>query len=72
MDEATPRGLITSHLKDCPVCRGRGYRRCECWPGDCICGLDDIDCEECGGDGLIDISYDYDWPFPSPQGEANG
>jgi len=30
--------------KRCPVCRGRGALRCDCWPGDCICGWDDEDC----------------------------
>lgn len=42
-------------LVKCAVCNGRGYRRCECWPGDCICGEDDRDCEECDGTG-------WNWP----------
>lgn len=39
--------------KKCPVCRGRGYLRCECWPADCICGDDDPECEHCHGEGMI-------------------
>lgn len=38
----------------CPACNGRGYTRCDCWPGDCICGFGDETCEDCGGDGLVD------------------
>lgn len=45
-------------LKACPACNGRGYHRCECWPGDCICGRDDTDCDECRGEGWIDPTYD--------------
>lgn len=45
-------------LRRCPVCHGRGYFHCECWPGDCICGLDYEDCEECRGTGWIDPTYD--------------
>lgn len=37
----------------CPVCQGRGYVRCGCWPGDCICGEDDRDCDHCFGEGWI-------------------
>ena len=44
--------------KRCPVCRGRGALRCECWPGDCICGWDDEPCDNCEGTGWIDTSYD--------------
>lgn len=47
-------------LTRCPCCAGLGYRRCACWPGDCICGEGDLDCEECRGEGWIDPSYD-DW-----------
>lgn len=54
---------MTEALKRCSVCGGRGYFRCDCWPGDCICGLDDEPCEECGGEGWIDPSYDYDEPY---------
>lgn len=43
--------------KRCPVCKGRGYHRCDCWPGDCICGYGDETCEECCGDGYF---YDED------------
>lgn len=54
------------HTKKCPVCNGRGYFHCnvrgyfhcDCWPGDCICGQDYEACEECGGEGWIDASYD--------------
>lgn len=35
----------------CPVCHGRGYIRCECWPADCICGIDDEECDFCDGTG---------------------
>ena len=50
-------------LKRCPVCNGRGYHRCDCWPGDCICGFGDEDCDECLGEGWIDPSYDDDYPW---------
>jgi len=40
-------------LKKCRVCSGRGYFHCECWPGDCICGSDDEDCEICEATGWI-------------------
>jgi len=50
---------MADRLTRCAACDGRGYHRCECWPGDCICGWDDQDCEECGGEGWIDPSYDY-------------
>ncbi len=46
-------------LKKCPVCNGRGYFHCECWPADCICGQDYEPCEECGGDGFYDPD---EWP----------
>lgn len=42
----------------CPDCNGLGYIRCDCWPGDCICGYGDETCEECGGDGVIYDNYD--------------
>lgn len=45
-------------LKRCRACSGRGYFRCECWPGDCICGQDEETCWECDGEGVIDPSYD--------------
>lgn len=38
-------------LVKCTACNGRGYHHCECWPGDCICGDDDRDCEDCDGTG---------------------
>ncbi len=46
-------------LSRCTVCNGRGYHRCDCWPGDCICGRDDEPCEECAGTGWIDPYGDY-------------
>lgn len=49
----------TKPLKPCPVCRGRGYFNCECWPGDCICGWGDEECEECSGTG--DADYNGEW-----------
>ena len=49
---------MADDMKRCTVCNGRGYFHCECWPADCICGGDYEPCEECGGDGWIDPSYD--------------
>ena len=50
----------------CPVCRGRGYLRCDCWPGNCICGWDDEGCENCRGEGWVyPDEYDDDY-FPDP------
>lgn len=46
----------------CKACNGRGYFRCECWPGDCICGQDEETCWECAGDGVIDNFYDDYYP----------
>lgn len=43
----------------CTVCKGRGAIRCDCWPGDCICGWDDEPCEYCDGTGWIDREEDY-------------
>lgn len=37
----------------CTVCDGRGYIHCECWPGDCICGYGDENCEFCEGTGYF-------------------
>lgn len=42
---------MTDAPKKCPVCNGRGYIRCECWPADCICDYGDEDCEYCRGSG---------------------
>ena len=55
--------------KRCPVCRGRGAIRCDCWPGDCICGCDDEPCDNCEGTGWIDTSYDdeYDPFYAQPE-----
>lgn len=44
---------------ECPCCDGEGYIRCDCWPGDCICGYGDETCEECCGMGHIDPDDDY-------------
>ena len=44
----------------CTVCNGRGYIRCDCWPGDCICGWDDEPCEYCCETGVIGGCEDYD------------
>lgn len=51
-----------SDPKRCPACKGRGYFRCECWPGDCICGEGDETCFECEGSGIDDRDYEYDYP----------
>lgn len=63
---------MTDELKKCPACNGRGYFRCACRPGDCICGQDDETCWECDGDGWIDPSYDdgFDYPFSSPSNQS--
>ena len=53
-------------LKRCPVCRGRGAIRCDCWPGDCICGWDDEPCDNCDGTGFLDPWFDYDDPMDAP------
>lgn len=45
----------------CPVCYGRGYEHCDCWPGDCICSEGDSECEACFGSGFVD--------FPDPADE---
>jgi hypothetical protein len=49
---------MVDQLSKCLACDGRGYFRCSCWPADCICNLGDEDCDECGGEGVIDGSYD--------------
>lgn len=49
---------MADRLTKCPACDGRGYFRCSCWPADCICAVGDEDCDECGGEGIIDESYD--------------
>lgn len=51
---------MADKLTKCLACDGRGYHCCECWPGDCICGFGDETCDECGGEGIIDTSYDDD------------
>lgn len=55
---------MSDDLKKCPACNGRGYFRCDCWPADCICGQDEETCDECGGDGWIDPSYDDFGTYP--------
>lgn len=60
-------------LKRCPVCKGRGYFHCTCWPGDCICGEDYQDCENCHGEGWIEgwiEEWDDDPAPPSPDTEG--
>lgn len=44
---------MSGEAKKCRYCHGRGYVPCECWPGDCICGFGDEDCEFCDGEGTI-------------------
>ena len=60
---------MTDKLRKCPACAGLGYFRCDCWPGDCICGQDEDTCWECEGEGLIDPTYDDDFgvPFDEPE-----
>lgn len=40
-------------MAKCAACNGRGYHRCACWPGDCICGQEDEDCECCDAIGWV-------------------
>lgn len=48
--------------KPCRACDGRGYFRCGCWPGDCLCGGDLDACFECEGAGIDAPEYeDYDY-----------
>lgn len=47
-------------LRPCPACDSLGYSRCPCWPGDCICGEDDRNCEVCDGTGWLDPFDDDD------------
>lgn len=65
---------MADRLTKCHVCSGRGYFRCACWPGDCICGQDEETCWECQGEGWIDPSYDYFEPLPTshPDDDDNG
>lgn len=55
---------MTERLTKCSACDGRGYFRCECWPGDCICALGDEDCDECGGDGFVDPDDEQGCYYP--------
>ncbi len=50
---AAPNTAALPPLKKCPICHGKGYLHCDCWPGDCICGWGDETCDECEGTGLI-------------------
>ncbi len=59
-DDSHQIAFVSDPMKKCTACSGRGYFHCECWPADCICGADYEPCEECGGDGWIDPSYDWD------------
>lgn len=61
---ANSKSPETPKLKKCPVCNGRGYLRCDCWPGDCICGWGDETCEECGGHGWFDPDEYPDEDYP--------
>jgi hypothetical protein len=66
---------MSDKLTKCPACSGLGFHRCDCWPGDCICGFGDETCEECAGDGYIDPGYDdidqiFENPSPQPRREA--
>lgn len=56
--------------KRCPICRGRGALRCDCWPGDCICGLDDEPCDNCEGTGWIYDDEDEWEPAQHQTGEG--
>lgn len=59
--------------KRCTVCNGRGAIRCDCWPGDCICGWDDEPCEYCEGTGVIypdDEWEPWDTQPAAQEGEA--
>ncbi len=62
---------MTLPFKRCPVCHGRGAIRCDCWPGDCICGWDDEPCDNCDGTGdanyNADFYPDYDEPIDPPK-----
>ncbi|AZV00360.1 hypothetical protein psul1_p52 [Paracoccus phage vB_PsuS_Psul1] len=49
----------------CIDCNGKGYNHCECWPGDCICGWGDEDCEECRGEGWTETHHDVDEHDPT-------
>lgn len=56
----------------CEACDGRGYHRCDCWPGDCICDYGDEDCLECGGDGFIEAGDEQGCYFPEEEISTNG
>jgi hypothetical protein len=52
--------VMDDESKPCPVCHGKGYRRCDCWPGDCICAFGDEDCDHCDGYGRIWTDEEWD------------
>lgn len=66
---------MTDRLTKCKACNGRGYFRCECWPGDCICGNEEELCQSCFGEGSYDAAYDDygydDYSDPEPSKEAS-
>jgi hypothetical protein len=55
---------MSDRLTKCLACDGRGYFRCDCWPGDCICDEGDENCFECGGDGFTEDGEEQGcyWP----------
>lgn len=61
MTPNTQTKIDDSPIARCPVCHGKGYLRCDCWPGDCICAYGDEDCDECRGTGVIDPTYEDDY-----------
>ena len=61
MTPNTQTQIDDSPIARCPVCHGKGYLRCDCWPGDCICAYGDEDCDECRGTGVIDPTYEDDY-----------
>lgn len=53
-----------AELERCTWCGGRGYHPCDCWPGDCICGFGDEECEECHGEGFLYADEFDEWNDP--------
>jgi hypothetical protein len=59
--EQYPDSAVKEKPKKCPVCFGWGYITCDCWPGDCICGYGNEECDECGGHGdLWPSDFDHE------------
>ncbi len=52
---------MNNETERCPVCQGRGYIHCECWPADCICGWGNEDCEYCHGHGEVETCSHDEW-----------